>query len=72
MKSMVNNFNSDEIRKLTENLNEKNVRDFAEHHLSENEKRQLNEILSDKNKLKDIMNSPQAKELMKKFGGRNG
>lgn len=42
--------------------------------LDENQKRKINSIISDPQKLKELLSSPQAKELMKKFGaqGENG
>lgn len=36
--------------------------------LDENQKQKINSILSDPQKLKQVLSSPQAQELMKKFG----
>ena len=38
--------------------------------LDENQRQKINSILSDPQKLKELLSSPQAKELMKKFGAR--
>ena len=40
--------------------------------LSQEDKQKLNNILSDKDALSEILNSPQAKALMKMFGKGNG
>lgn len=40
---------------------------FINSNLNENQRRKINNILSDPQKLKEIMSSPQAQELMKKF-----
>lgn len=36
--------------------------------LDENQRQKINSILSDPQKLKQVLSSPQAQELMKKFG----
>lgn len=38
--------------------------------LNENQRRKINSILSDPQKLRELLSSPEAKELMKKFGSR--
>ncbi len=48
-------------------LNDKDVNSFIKNNLSADEKKKLNDVLSDKNKLKEILSSPFALELMKKF-----
>ena len=58
---------------LLENLNEKNLENYAKTHLSAKKQQKLDEILNDKKKLNSVLNSPQAQELMKKLKGkRNG
>lgn len=66
------NFDSPELKKLKENLTEDSVRSFANGHLSESKRKQLDEILSDKQKLQQMLNSPKAKEIMRKLGGNSG
>ena len=55
---------------LLENLNEKNLEQYAKSHLSAKKQAKLQEILSDDKKLKRVLSSPQAKELMKKLKGK--
>lgn len=69
---MNNSFNDDEIKNLTENLTENNVKKFANSHLNAKQQQQLNDILSDKNRLQSLLNSPKAQEIMRKLGGNNG
>ncbi len=59
-----------EFDDLLENLNEKNLENYAKTHLSAKKQQKLNEILNDKKKLDAVLNSPQARELMKKLKGK--
>lgn len=59
-----------EFDELLENLNEKNLDNYAKTHLSAKKQQKLNEILNDKKKLDAVLNSPQARELMKKLKGK--
>ena len=52
---------------LLKNLNEKNLKKYASAHLSPKKQAQLSEILKDKKKMKQILASPQAKEIAKKL-----
>ena len=61
--------NSD-FDELLKNLNEKNLDSYAKTHLSEKKQRQLKEILGDEKKLNSVLNSAQAKEIMKKLRDR--
>ena len=63
----------DELEFLLKNLNEKNLKQYADRHLSQKKQQQLNEILNDKEKMKKILSSSQAQLLKKKLnGGQNG
>ena len=55
---------------LLNNLNEKNLERYAKTHLSEKKQKRLNEILSDKSKLDEVLNSRQAKDIISKLKGR--
>ena len=52
---------------FNELLNGKDVNSFIQNDLSAEQKKKLNDVLSDKNKLNEILSSPFAIELMKKF-----
>ncbi|MBQ6381247.1 MAG: hypothetical protein IJJ41_06590 [Clostridia bacterium] len=54
---------------LLQDLNEKNLEQYAKTHLSAKKQQKLQEILNDKSKLDSLLNSPQAQELMKKLKG---
>ena len=53
---------------LGENTSEKDVRNYMNNNLSQADKEKLTSVLNDKEKLKEILSSPLAQELMKKFG----
>ena len=53
--------------KFNELLNGKNVDSFIQNDLSAEQKKKLNDVLNDKKKLSEILSSPIALELMKKF-----
>ena len=53
---------------LGENTSEKDVQNYVNKNLSQADKEKLNAVLGDKEKLKEILSSPFAQELMKKFG----
>ena len=55
---------NDKFEKL---LNDKDVNSFIKNDLSAEQKQKLNSILADKNKLTEILSSPAALELIKKF-----
>ncbi|MBR0414427.1 MAG: hypothetical protein IJI67_05115 [Clostridia bacterium] len=55
---------------LLNNLNEKNLEQYAKTHLSQKKQQKLDEILHDKQKLNKVLSSPQAKELMEKLKGK--
>ena len=55
---------------LLNNLNEKNLEQYAKTHLSQKKQQQLDEILHDKDKLNKVLGSRQAKELMQKLKGK--
>lgn len=68
---MNNNFNK--INKSTIEAARRGDADALMSNLSESEKRQLQETLNDKNKLKSILSSDAARELIKILGGtKNG
>jgi len=46
---------------------EKKIDNFVDKNLSQNQKNQLMNILSDKEQLRKVLESDKAKELMKKF-----
>ncbi len=52
---------------LLQNLNRQNLDRYAKTHLSKEKQRKLHEILNDPNKLGTVLDSPQAKALMKKL-----
>ena len=55
---------------LLKHLNEKELNRYAKTHLSEEKQQRLKEILSDKRKLNEIMNSRKAQEILKKLKGQ--
>ncbi|MBR2591091.1 MAG: hypothetical protein IKE65_09250 [Clostridia bacterium] len=62
-----------EFNALLENLNEKNLEQYAKKHLSAQKQRKLSEILHDDKKLNAILNSEQAKKIVKQLKDkRNG
>lgn len=48
-------------------LNGKDVDSFIKNDLSAEQKKKLNDVLNDKNKLNEILSSPFALDLIKKF-----
>lgn len=63
--------NNDEMKKLADNL--KNASEsgkldsYIKKNVPDDVSKKLNDVLSDKDKLKELLSSEQAKELMKKF-----
>lgn len=58
----------DKINELLKSNNDKGkINDFVNKNLSAGQKNQLQDILSDKQKLQSVLNSPQAKELFNRF-----
>ena len=55
---------------LLNNLNEKNLEQYAKTHLNAKKQQKLDEILNDKKKLEKVLSSSQAKELMQKLKGK--
>ena len=58
--------------------NQQNIKNIISENLDDTQKKTLSEIMSDPQKIKEILSSPQAKELLNKFsdmkngGGNNG
>lgn len=52
---------------LGENTSEKDVQNYVNKNLSQSDKEKISAVLSDKQKLNEILSSPFAQELMKKF-----
>ena len=50
-----------------ENTSEKDVKNYVNKNLSQSDKEKISAVLSDKQKLNEILSSPFAQELMKKF-----
>lgn len=64
-----NKIDSHSIKELKKSGNAQKMID----NLNDSQKQQLNEILNDKEKLENILKSPQAAAIMKMFGGgKNG
>ena len=65
--------NNDEINKIIEHHDDESLEEFAKAHLSKEKQAELKSILKDESKLKQILNSSAAKELMNKIrGNKNG
>ncbi len=62
--------NSKEIDNLINNLNNQNLKKFADKHLDSEKQKQFKEILSDKHKIDAIMQSKEAQDLIKKLRGK--
>ena len=52
--------------------NGESVKNIRNQSLNENQKKAVNQIMSDPQKLKELLASPQAKELMAKLNGMQG
>ena len=52
--------------------NGESVKNILNQSLNENQKKAVNQIMSDPQKLKELLASPQAKELMAKLNGMQG
>lgn len=50
-----------------ENWNEKEVKNYAENNLTKEQQNKIKEVLSNKEKLNQILSSPFAQEIIKKF-----
>ena len=46
------------------------VRSIINQHFTEEQKKAMGQIMSDPQKMKELLSSPQAKELLEKFGGK--
>ena len=53
---------------LKEKISEADAEKYGVKNLSEEDKEKIRSVLSDKDKLKEILSSPFARELMKKLG----
>ena len=56
-----------EFDELLQNLNEKNLEQYAKTHLNAQKQQKLQEILSDKRKLNHVLHSKQAQQILKKL-----
>ncbi|MBR5320989.1 MAG: hypothetical protein IKU41_04025 [Clostridia bacterium] len=64
----MNNNNFDEIVEKMKNQKDKNeAQDFLRKSLNPSQTKRLQEIMSDKNALQQLLATPQAQELLKKF-----
>jgi len=64
----MNNKNFDEIiNGVKEQKSSKGAEDFLMKKLNPSQNQRLQEVLSDKNALKQLLSTPQAQELLKKF-----
>lgn len=70
----MNNNNFDEIiNGVKEQKDKKGAEDFLMKQLNPNQSKRLQEVLSDRNALEQLLSTPQAQELFKKFTeGKNG
>lgn len=70
----MNNNNFDEIINGVKGQNtKKGAEDYLMKQLNSNQSKRLQEILSDRNAMEQLLSTPQAQELLKKFTeGKNG
>lgn len=70
----MNNNNFDEIINGVKGQNsKKGAEDYLMKQLNPNQSKRLQEVLSDRNALEQLLSTPQAQELLKKFTeGKNG
>lgn len=70
----MSNSNFDEIINGVKGQNsKKGVEDYLMKQLNPNQSKRLQEVLSDRNALEQLLSTPQAQELLKKFTeGKNG
>ncbi len=70
----MSNNNFDEIiNGVKEQSSKKGAEDFLMKQLNPNQSKRLQEVLSDRNALEQLLSTPQAQELFKKFTeGKNG
>lgn len=70
----MSNSNFDEIiNGVKEQSSKKGAEDFLMKQLNPNQSKRLQEVLSDRNALEQLLSTPQAQELFKKFTeGKNG
>lgn len=70
----MSNSNFDEIINGVKGQNsKKGAEDYLMKQLSPNQSKRLQEVLSDRNALEQLLSTPQAQELLKKFTeGKNG
>lgn len=66
----MNNNNFDEIVEKVKNQKDKTeAQDFLMRNLNPSQTKKLQEVMSDKNALAQMLSTPQAQELLKKFMG---
>ncbi len=66
----MNNNNFDEIVEKVKNQKDKTeAQDFLMKNLNPSQTKKLQEVMSDKNALAQMLSTPQAQELLKKFMG---
>ncbi len=49
---------------------QESVKNILNQSLNDSQKRAISQIMSDPQKMKELLSSPQAKELIEKFGGK--
>ncbi len=54
------------------NGNQESIKNILNQSLNDSQKKAIGQIMSDPQKLKEMLSSPQAKELMAKFGNMQG
>ena len=64
----MNNNNFDEIvKKMKQQKDQESAKDFLMKNLNQSQSKKLQEVMSDKNALSQLLTTPQAQELLKKF-----
>lgn len=65
--SMSNNNFDEIINSIKSKNNQKDAEDFLKDKLNESQTKKLKEVMSDKSALEQLLSTPQAKALLKKF-----
>jgi hypothetical protein len=65
--SMSNNNFDEIINSIKSKNNQKDAEDFLKDKLNESQTKKLKEVMSDKSALEQLLSTPQAKALIKKF-----
>ncbi len=64
----MNNNNFDEIvKKMKQQKDQESAKDFLMKNLNQSQSKKLQEVMSDKNALSQLLTTPQAQELLKNF-----